>query len=324
MTSPRLLRLLALLGSMLTAFDASALIMRDDGPEPVHVVIKQSIRLADDFDAQLQTLATLEASLDLRVIRRFAGSLFAGSDLFYGERARGGKYIELVGFPSYFTEAQAYSAMAMLERSPVVEFVVPVSSYNALAPWEFGQEFGPNEVIPEATKRGLASEPTPPFDPSVVLQPHAPNQLIVDWKPEFIWHAERTGFVQRMAEFNASVGCSVLTELWKDEFHLTQVLTFSGPDALLADKLRRYLATGWVVSAQVSYLYSGSGVVGGGGHGVPTGPAVIGLPANAGTPSEPDANERALVAPTRPKRQLLESPQRAFQRQLGGGKRQED
>ena len=233
--------LVALIGCAISPHRVSGQLTDAGLPTSIFVEVKQSLRLSLDFDAQLQSLAAHEASLGLTVERRNVGL----------------KYLELLSFPSYFTEAQIQAAIQSLQSWPSVERVT--ASYAAFLVYPlFDQAFGPQETIPEAVKRGLASE-TMVFDPSVVLQPHAPNQLIVAWKPEFVWRAEQTGFLQRIAAFNASAGCRVISETRFSNVDLTQSLQFAGSDSLLANKMRRYLATGWVKYVQPNFSYSAAG-----------------------------------------------------------------
>jgi len=234
-----------LLALCLAPFSASALLMRDNGPEPVIVQVKESIRLSMDLYAQLQNLAALEASLGVSVEKRWVGS----------------KYLELVTFPSDFTEEDALSVITRLEQSPSVEQVVAVSAFNLVfGSIDFAHEYAPDDVIPEAILRGVDSGPTIPVDPSSLQQPHVPNQFIVAWKPEYIWNAAQTGFLQTIADFNASEDCRVISESSASLNELVQVLEFDDSTASLLDKLEQYATSGWVEYAQPNYLYYASDI----------------------------------------------------------------
>ena len=233
---------LAWLVVTLMPFSASGFLMRDgEGPEPILVQIKQSLRLSPDLETQLQALASVEANLGLSVLKRFVGPT----------------YLELVAFPRDFTEAQALEAIANLQQLAAVQQVVAVSASNLIfRSGDFGTEFLPGEPIPEALLRGIDSGPTAPVDPSVVRSPHVPNQLIVSWKPEYLWNATQTGFLDQIAAFNRSAGCRVISETTFSQIDLTQILAWSGSDRLLLSKLQRYTNSGWVRYAQPNFLFS--------------------------------------------------------------------
>ena len=241
---PLLSFLLVLLGVTLVCSRASAVLLTERGFEPILVQVKESLRLSSQLNSGLQRLSMVENRLGLAVVQRFVGL----------------KYIELLSFPQSSTEAEALAAIFTLQGDSAVEKVVAYSAFNLeFRPADFNHAYQPNEYIPEAVRRGLDSGPAFAFDPAVVLQPHAPNQVIVAWKPEFIWHAAQTGFLQQMAAFNASVGCRVIGDIQSSAVTLEQVLEFDGPDAQLALKLQQYLATGWVEYAEPNYLYFASG-----------------------------------------------------------------
>jgi len=220
---------------------ASALLLGDNGFEPIFIEVKPSLRLSLDFDSHLQALAAIEAELGLTVMKRFAGP----------------KYIELVAFPASFSREQARAAIVVLQQQTYVEKVVAASAFNlGFRSGDFARAYAPNETIPEAIRRGLDLDPDQVFDPLVVLQPHQPNHLIVKWRSELVWSAERTDFRQRMAELNASLGCRVVSESSFSSTELMQVLQFSGPDSSLASKIQGYLASGLVKYAQPNVIYA--------------------------------------------------------------------
>ena len=50
--------------------------MRENGPEPVIVQIKESVRLSDQLDDHLDQLASRHNQDGLQVVKRWAGSKF--------------------------------------------------------------------------------------------------------------------------------------------------------------------------------------------------------------------------------------------------------
>jgi hypothetical protein len=266
--NPRKPLLFAILATLLALSRAHALVMTDHGPELIMVEVKSSLRLTSELDSDLQALAATESQSQLTVVTRFVGA----------------KYLELVSFPTQFTEDQALAAIDVLVQQPYVEAVLPTSVSWLIYP-SLDQAYAPGDTIPEYVLRGLISEPTPPFDPSVVLRPHANNELIVGWKPQFIWNAAQTGFDQQMKQFNAAQGCRVVGESNRTDTELTQILEFSGPDSLLATKLESYIASGWVRYAQPDYIYT---------IDAPT-PAVI-VPASAASVPAPRSHRRLKAA----------------------------
>lgn len=111
-------------------FSASALLMRANGPEPIIVQVKESLRQSDDFDQALIGLALLETQEGMTVEKRWAGT----------------KYLELLSFPSSSTEEQALATIHKFQQSPSVEKVVAVSAFNLeFRPQDFAREFGPTE-----------------------------------------------------------------------------------------------------------------------------------------------------------------------------------
>src|SRR5436309_1490946 len=180
---PPFYRKLLILFVFLFPLSAFGWLMTDNGPDPILVQVKQSIRLAPDLDAQLQDLAALEVGLGLTVADRWVNPQ---------------SFIELVRFPADFTEDQIAAAVQTLFESPAVDQVVAIwGSFLIYRGFEFASgEFGPNDPIPEVVLRGLDTPPPAPVDPSVLNAEHVPNQLIVTWKPEFVWNAAQTGFLQ--------------------------------------------------------------------------------------------------------------------------------
>src|SRR5713101_7412093 len=112
MNRPRLTNLFVAI--ILFPFSASALLMRDNGPEPIIVQVKESLRQSDDLDQALINLALLESQEGVTVEKRWVGE----------------KYLELISFPSSFTEEQALTTIDKFQQSPSVEKVVAVSAFN--------------------------------------------------------------------------------------------------------------------------------------------------------------------------------------------------
>src|SRR5215203_3295506 len=75
--------------------------MRDNGPEPIFVQIKQTLRTSIELDAQLEELLATENRLGLTVTKRYVGN----------------KYIEFVSFPETFTEAEGWLRSPCCSRS---------------------------------------------------------------------------------------------------------------------------------------------------------------------------------------------------------------
>jgi hypothetical protein len=209
-------------------------------PDPILVQIKESLRTSLDLDAQLQALAATEASLGMTLVRTFAGT----------------KYIQMLSYPSGLTREQQGYIITQLQQAPQVEQMASVLAANLVfRAMDLARSFEPNEVIPDVIRRGLES---PPFvlNPAVVLSSHYPNYLIVGWKPEFLWNAAQTGFLAKIAAFNAAAGCRVVSETSYSATDLSQVLVFSGSDNLLLSKLQRYANSGLVRFAEPDAIYS--------------------------------------------------------------------
>src|SRR5215203_7453869 len=214
--------------------------MRDNGPEPIFVQIKQTLRTSIELDAQLQELLATENRLALTVTKRYVGT----------------KYIEFVSFPTTFTEADALAAIAVLQSIAAVEQVVALSAFNLVfLSGDFAHEYAPDQPIPEAARRGLDSTTTL-VNPGIVQQPHVANRLIVSWKPEYLWNSVQTGFREKILAFHAAAGCWVVQETSYSPNDLTQLLGFNGPDSQLLSKLQFYVDSGFVQYAQPDFLYS--------------------------------------------------------------------
>ncbi len=237
-----------LLAIFLFSSSALALLMRDgDGPEPIIVQIKESLRLSDDLDASVEQLVHWQQAAKVTVEKWWAG----------------GKLLELVSFPKDFTEEQALTVIKKLQESAAVEKVVAVSAYNLeFKPADFAREYAPDEAIPEAARRGLdAEEWSRPAIAHVSIEeavraPHVPNQIIVRWKSEYAWQADRTGFRQSITSFHNSAGGHIVQEMTPTPTDLIQVIAFGGPETSLADHLKQYADSPWVDFAQPNYIYS--------------------------------------------------------------------
>lgn len=239
---------LPLLALCLFASSALALVMRDNGPEPVIVQIKDSLRLSADLDSSLEALATLQADAGVNVEKWWAG----------------GKLLELVSFPQGFTEKQALEVLKALQDSAAVEKVVAVSAFNLeFKPGDFAREYASNQSIPEAARRGLdaeewlrAARPTCSPTQEVATAPHVPNQIIVRWKSEYVWNASQTGFRRSITDFHTSAGTHLLQEMTPTTTDLIQVIELDDPQTSLAEKLKKYADSPWVDYAQPNYIYS--------------------------------------------------------------------
>ena len=244
--------LLSSLILLLFTFSASALVMRDNGPEPIIVQIKESLRLSNDLDDSLDALARLQTDAGLNVEKWWAG----------------GKLLQMVSFPSEFTEEQAVEAIKILRQSPAIEKVVDVSAFNLeFRPGDFAREYGPTENMPQAARRGLATnQATCPVVTKCELEvaltaPHVANQIIVGWKPEYAWKADQTGFRQSTIEFHTSAGAHVVQEMIPTPIDLIQLIEFDDPETSLLDKLKEYENSPWVDYVQPNYLYSHFAIV---------------------------------------------------------------
>jgi subtilisin family serine protease len=225
---------------------ASALLMRDNGPEPIIVQIKESLRLSDNLDASLNTLAQLQSETGVTVEKTWAGP----------------KLLQLVSFPKDFTEEKAVAVIHALQECDAVEKVVPVSASNLeFKPVDFVREYPSNQAIPEAARRGLdrnelmRSTRTPAQIDEAARVPHVPNQLIVRWKAKYVWKATASGFLKDIADFHGAGGARVLREMKPSPTDLTQVIEFNEGGTSMAETLRRYTNSPWVDYAQPNFLY---------------------------------------------------------------------
>jgi hypothetical protein len=188
---------MALVAVLLFSPPLSALVMRENGPEPIIVEIKGSLRQSENLDNHLNQLAALRNQHGMGVVKWWAGQ----------------KLLVMLSFPSNFTQQQALNVIDRLERLPIVEKVVAASASNL----EFNQKdfvraFGPNEIIPDVARRGFDAERfnrpvyVPPDEAALARIPHVANRLIVGWKDEHVWRAEQTGFFQRIANLHGANG----------------------------------------------------------------------------------------------------------------------
>lgn len=81
--------------------------MRENGPEPIIVQIKESLRLSDELDARLNQLEAVHNQSGLAVKKWYAGN----------------KLLVMLSLPSSFTEQQAVAVITSLQQSPAVEKV---------------------------------------------------------------------------------------------------------------------------------------------------------------------------------------------------------
>ncbi|MBA3353116.1 MAG: S8 family serine peptidase, partial [Blastocatellia bacterium] len=81
------------------------------------------------------------------------------------------------------------------------------------------------------------------------------NELIVRWKDEYVWEADRTGFDQQFASFNAQAECNVVGEQRYTDHDLTQTLEFDAVKYSVLDQLLLYQANEMVDYVQPNYLY---------------------------------------------------------------------
>ncbi len=232
-----------LIPALLLPFTASALVMRTNGPEPVIVQIKDSLRTSDDLDNRLNELATARQQNGLGVVKWWAGR----------------KFLVMLSFPTHFSEQQAMRVIGKLRQLAAVEKVVPVSGYNLeFKSGDFVRTYGPTDSIPDVARRGFDADrigkrfPVPD-EGTLANQAHVPNRFLVRWKEELIWKAEQTGFSQQLANFHQNSGCRVTNEFRYSPTQLTQVVEFDDP-VTLADKLKRYMDTGWAVYVDPDYV----------------------------------------------------------------------
>ena len=242
---------LPLLAIFLISSSVSALLMRSNGPEPIIVQVKESLRLSDDLDNRLSQLEAMLSQNGLNVSKWCAGH----------------KLLVMLSFPSNFTEQQAVTVIERLQQLPAVEKVVAASAFNLeFNPADFARQYVSNQTMPEAARRGLDRDEwlrpamTQAKIDEAVSASHVPNQIIVRWKSRHAWRASAAGFLQNIADFHASAGAHVLREMRPSPTDLIQVVEFDGPGSSLAGKLRRYADCPWVDYAQPNYIYSSSSV----------------------------------------------------------------
>jgi len=130
-----------LLAIFLISSSASALVMRgEEGPEPVIVQIKESLRLSNNLDTSLVALADLEESIGVTVQKRWAGV----------------KLLQLIFFSKETTHEQALEIMKTLGESPAVEKVVPVSGFNLeFKAKDFARAYTPDQGNSTSRPAGL-------------------------------------------------------------------------------------------------------------------------------------------------------------------------
>jgi hypothetical protein len=135
--------LVSALAFVLLSSSAPALVMRENGPEPVIVQIKESVRLSDQLDDRLDELASTYTQDGLQIVQRWAGS----------------KFLFMLTFPSNFTRQKAVNAITRLERLEGVEKVVPVSAYNLhFRSGDFKRSYDPDQAPPDVARRGLDAD----------------------------------------------------------------------------------------------------------------------------------------------------------------------
>jgi hypothetical protein len=230
-----------MIASITLPSSASAFLMTDNGPERILIQLKQSLLDSQTLDTELANLALLEAEQGMTVQKRWAGV----------------KYIELLSFPSNYTETQALAVVDVFQHTTSIDKVVALSAFNLeFQLGDFGQEFAPTDVIPDAVRRALVNvvvSPQPAL--SQVIIPHVPGEIIVRWKDEYVWKGQQTGFAAKMAAFNALAGTTVLYDLYSSSRELIQVLGFDEAQHSLAGELNTYGASEYVAYAQPDFFY---------------------------------------------------------------------
>lgn len=171
----------------------------------------------------------------------------------------GNKLLVMLSFGSRVTKQQAMQVIARLQQHPAVEKVVPVSAANLeFKAGDFRRQYAATDSIPDPARRGFDADrigknyPVPQ-QATLDAHPHAPNSFIVRWKEELVWKADQTGFSQQLANFHANSGCHVISEFRYSPTQLTQVVQIDDGSAL-ADKLKRYMDSGWAVYVDADYL----------------------------------------------------------------------
>ena len=245
--------LILLLGvAPLLSYSASAVLMRDNGPEPIIVQIKESLRLSDDLDSSWDALAQLQQDYAVTVQNWWAGQ----------------KLLELVTFSNEASHDDAIKAIKAIEDSGFVDKVVTASAVNLeFKPGDFGRQYPLYQDIPEAARRGLDKDEWSRVAMSkdgiekALEAPHVPNQIIVRWKSEFAWKADQTGFLNSIAQFHASTGAHVVQEMTPTPTDLTQVIDFNDPNTSEAERLAQYIDSPWVDYAEPNSIYEQTVVV---------------------------------------------------------------
>ncbi|MBA2435112.1 MAG: S8 family serine peptidase [Chthoniobacterales bacterium] len=212
--------------------------------EPVIVQIKDSLRTSLDLDPALEGLAALEKENGLSEVEWYAGP----------------KLLVKVSFPKEFSDDQAQNAIAALQKSEAVEKVVVQSAANLeFKPADFERVWKAGNLIPDAARRGFDTErlkrPSVTYDQNTELPLHVTNEIIVRWKDEYVWNAERTGFDQQFASFIAQAECTVVGEQRYTDHDLTQTLEFDAVKYSVIDQLLLYQANEMVDFVQPNYLY---------------------------------------------------------------------
>jgi hypothetical protein len=224
---------------------ALALVMRENGPEPIIIQIKQPLRHSEHLDNRLDQLRSTHNQHGMQVVNWWAGR----------------KLLVMLSFPPNISHQQAVNVIEGLQQLPAVEKVVAASAYNLeFTRSDFSRAYGPNQTMPDVARRGFDAERferpvyLPPDEAALARLPHLSNRLIVRWKAEHIWRAEQTGFLQRIANFHNETGCRVIRELRDSPTDMSHILEFDDPTTL-ANKLRRYMNSGWVEYAQPEFIY---------------------------------------------------------------------
>ena len=236
---------LTFLALLLSPASAHALLVGDDGLiEPIIVQIKDSLRTSVDLDAKLAALASVEKENGLNEVEWYAGP----------------KLLVKLSFPKEITDDEAQKAISALQASESVEKVVVQSAANLeFKPADFERSWKPDEVIPEAARRGFDVDrlKRPPiiYDEKTELPLHVANRVIVRWKDEYVWNGEQRGLEQQLAAFNAQAECEVVEERQYTDHDLTQILEFDAVKYSVLDQLLFYQANDMVDYVQPDYLY---------------------------------------------------------------------
>lgn len=244
-TLPRWTFFLPLFSVLLFSSPASALVTRENGPEPIIVQIKESLRLSDGLDNRLSELEAVHHQNGLTVKKWYAGN----------------KLLVMLSFPPSFTEQQALAVIARLQQLPAVEKVVAASAANLeFKTADFAREYPSNHAMPEHARRGLDRDERPAKTQAQIDEaaqaPHVRNQLIIRWKSRHFWRATAAGFLRDVANFHAAAGARVLKEMRPSATDLIQVIELDDLVTPFANKLRRYVECPWVDYAQPNFIYT--------------------------------------------------------------------